>query len=145
MIPDPAELVIPLLRALKSDLTRAHYAVLGVIPWAKLRPKISRKMGRAYQDPKDRSAETVTRDLLSDLFPAGPLFTGNVALAAIFFRPTRHSIDGDNMFKHLTDSAQGIFWANDRQCTGHAVLVECDPSHPCTVFGVAPHVSSMKR
>ena len=147
LVPEPAQRsrVVPLLNALNADLTQAQFGVLETMPWAKKRPKISKKMGRAYQDKDDRAAEKVTRTLLTELFPNGPLFIGNVALVAIFFRPTHQPIDGDNMFKHLADAGEGIFWANDRQCTGHAVLVECDPNHPCTVLGVAPHISSMRR
>lgn len=111
-------------------------------PWSKSRPRHTRT-GRSYVAPEDRDAEQRTRARLQPAF-LQPM-TGNVAVAAIFYRSNRQRIDADNLLKHICDAGTGVAWADDSQVTAVLGVIELDPTHPRTVVAFAPHDSSMGR
>lgn len=111
-------------------------------PWSKSRPRHT-KRGFTYTRPEDRDAELRTRTSLAPAF-SQPM-TGNVAMAAVFYRSNRQRIDADNMLKHLCDAATGIAWHDDSQVTAVLGVIELDPAHPRTVVAFAPHESSLTR
>jgi crossover junction endodeoxyribonuclease RusA len=76
----------------------------------------------------------------------GQTFTGNVALVAVFFRPTRQRIDADNMMKVVMDAGtRARVWRDDSQVTAQASFVEWDPRRPRTLVAVCATMSSMDR
>lgn len=111
-------------------------------PWSKSRPRTTRT-GQMYQKPEDRAAERALASTFARWQHES--FPGNVALAAIFYRPNRQRIDADNLLKHVCDSANGILWEDDSQVTTIAGLIELDPGLPRTVVAVAHHASSLTR
>lgn len=139
-----------------EDLLRAISLVVGIggldhsvatlkifgAPWSKSRPRTTRT-GQMYQKPEDREAE---RALAATFVRwADRPMLGNVALAAIFYRPNRQRIDADNLLKHVCDSANGILWDDDSQVTAVCGIVELDAGLPRTVVAVAQHRSTLTR
>jgi Holliday junction resolvase RusA-like endonuclease len=130
-----------------DPLQRWEGVVLGN-PHAKMRPRISAarpgQRPRTHQDPKDKIAEDRTKEALRAHEP--PLFTGNVALIAAFYRNSRQVVDLDNLEKHLMDAANGILWTDDCQVTCKRTTLDLDRDNPRThVIVVQDAVSSMRR
>jgi Holliday junction resolvase RusA-like endonuclease len=117
-------------------------AILDGAPFSKSRPRFSRN-GHTYVPQKDRDAEERTSTQLRAVF-AEP-FTGNVALACIFYRPNFQRIDVDNMLKHVCDAANGIVWDDDSQITALVGTAHLDVDDPRTIIAVAPHESTLLR
>lgn len=120
-----------------------HIITVPGAPYSKSRPRFSRHGGRAYHDPKDKVAEQSTAVYLKAT--VRQQFTGNVALACLFFRPDRQRIDADNLLKHVCDAGNGILWVDDCQCTAISGVIEYDKAEPRTVVAVAPHTSTLLR
>lgn len=100
---------------------------------------------RRYTPKRSRDAqESVARSLLA-LKARGP-WQGNLALACIFYRATRHVVDEDNLAKLLKDAGThaGV-WRDDSQITGAAYVIELDRENPRTVIALADHQSSLRR
>lgn len=71
---------------------------------------------------------------------------GNLALAAIFYRPNRRSQDVDNMMKLVMDAAtQAGIWHDDSQVTAQVALVELDAEKPRTLVALGLHSSTLTR
>ncbi|MHC9292009.1 RusA family crossover junction endodeoxyribonuclease [Mycobacterium sp. LTG2003] len=138
-----AERVSELLAALSvRGGERSYTLTIPGVPWSKSRPRFTRK-GRAFPDPKDVEAEKRTGTFLGATVRRP--FTGNVGLACVFYRPTRRRIDADNLLKHVCDSANGVLWIDDSQCTAIAGVIDLDREDPRTVVAIAPHESGMVR
>lgn len=131
-----------LLIDIGGDATDITCVVMPGEPWSKARPRHTRQ-GRAYQLPEDKAAERRTREMLNQRL-LQPM-TGNVAMAAIFYRSSRHRIDADNMLKHIGDAATGVAWHDDSQVTAILGVVELDSERPRTVAAFAAHESTMTR
>lgn len=140
----------------RGPLTWEEMAQLGglTLPWqphAKKRPKISApragRRPRTHQDPEDKAAEERTREhVRAQMGILGlPMLTGNVKLVARFYRQSRQVVDYDNLLKHLSDSLNGVAFADDSQVTYCVVQLELDRNQPRTEFYVVPSVSTMKR
>ncbi|MFD3844789.1 RusA family crossover junction endodeoxyribonuclease [Streptomyces microflavus] len=99
--------------------------------------------GKAYKTDADTNAELATAQWLKRDFRRP--WSGNLAVGCVFFRKTRHLIDGDNMLKHVMDAGNGIAWHDDAQVTAKYAVVELDTKAPRTLIVVARHVSSMDR
>lgn len=112
-------------------------------PYSKSRPRFNPKQRRAYSNPDDERAERTTAVYLRATVRRP--FQGNVALACLFFRPTKQRVDTDNLLKHLCDAGNGVIWIDDVQCTALAGVLELDKAEPRTVVAIAPHQSSMVR
>lgn len=139
-----AERALELLKAMNEEpLEWMAYTIIPGKPHSKARPRFTRN-GRTYQSPDDKQYERETAAHLADMVKTQPL-TGNVSLACVFFRPTRHRIDTDNMLKHICDSANGVLWVDDAQVTGTAGITEYDPDEPRTVVAIGSHKSTMER
>jgi Holliday junction resolvase RusA-like endonuclease/uncharacterized C2H2 Zn-finger protein len=111
-------------------------------PWSKSRPRFS-KSGRAYPAAGEVDAEERTAGYLRRVITEP--FTGNVGIACLFFRPNRQRIDVDNLIKHVCDSANGVLWKDDSQCTAVMGILELDVDRPRTVVMVAQHTSTLMR
>lgn len=127
-----------LLEAIGGYGERGKVVIDGVPP-IKERPRFSN--GRVYA--KDGNAERSTAYYLKSVIRQP--YTGNVALVCIFYRPDRRIVDADNMLKHVCDSANGVLWLDDSQCTAKLGIVELDADQPRTVIAVARHSSTLKR
>ncbi|WRQ08194.1 RusA-like resolvase [Mycobacterium phage dwieneke] len=138
-----AERVEELLRAMRVTEAEQSYALtIPGLPYSKSRPRFTRK-GRPFHDPRDKSAERATAVYLRATVRRP--YTGNVALACVFYRDTLRRIDVDNLLKHVCDAANGVLWVDDCQCTAITAVIELDRQNPRTVLAVAPHTSSMVR
>lgn len=122
------------------------------IPWqphSKERPRISRGGGRTHQTPRDKAAETRTRDALTQDVAERtlPLLTGNVSISALFYRASRQVVDLDNLLKHLLDCLNGIAFVDDQQVTHYGeIRLMLDRENPRTEFWLtSDHYTSMKR
>jgi Holliday junction resolvase RusA-like endonuclease len=118
------------------------FLVLPGAPAAKARPRFTTE-GRTYKTGADAAAEARTGWKLRQAFRQP--WTGNLAVAAVFFRPDRQRIDTDNLIKHVCDAGNGIAWVDDAQITAAYGVVELDVEYPRTVLVVARHVSSLDR
>ncbi|KZM72273.1 RusA family crossover junction endodeoxyribonuclease [Nocardia terpenica] len=118
-----------------------HVIILPGDPHPKGRPRFSR--GRAYTADADRDAEARTALLLAQQV-SQPL-AGNVALTCVFYRRTRRRVDVDNLIKHVMDSANGVLWRDDSQCTSLRGVIELDRENPHTLVLIGPHESSLVR
>jgi Holliday junction resolvase RusA-like endonuclease len=131
-------------------LTRADapqpsiYFVHDGVPIPKARARFS-KTGPAYTPKRTSDAEKDLAWVLKANVPQRPM-VGPVALVAMFYLPTQHRCDGDNLLKLLKDSGNraGI-WHDDSQVTAHAVVVGLDAARPRTVIAMAPAVSGLHR
>ncbi|MFC8884428.1 RusA family crossover junction endodeoxyribonuclease [Streptomyces cinereoruber] len=110
-------------------------------PHAKERPRAGE--GRVHKSARDKDAEARTGWLLRPAFRKP--WAGNLAIGAVFFRPTRQHVDTDNLLKHVCDAGNGIAWFDDAQITGQYGVLELDAVHPRTLLVVTRHVSSMDR
>lgn len=131
-----------LVIAIGGDDTDVHTLRIDGDPWSKSRPRHTRT-GVTYTAPEDRAAESRTRRILTDAL-LQPM-TGNVAMAAIFYRSNRQRIDADNLLKHVCDSATGPVWEDDCQVTAIVGVIELDADYPRTVVAFAPHDSTLTR
>lgn len=118
-------------------------------PYSKSRPRF-RVIGKGrnqfvqtYSAPDDVTAEKVTAAGLRLRLPT-PM-TGNVAMAAVFYRATRQPVDVDNLLKHVGDSANGVVWLDDSQSTAMQGVIELDADYPRTVLMFARHYTTMLR
>ena len=136
-----AQRALSMFAALGASDELIMVTILGAPP-SKSRPRFARS-GHAYSKPADREAEKRTaahlRAHIREPFP------GNVGLACVFYRPNKQRIDTDNMLKHVCDSANGILWADDSQCTAIMGIAVLDADNPRTVVVVGEHVSTLKR
>lgn len=131
------------LLARGGDEERMVYVVIPGEPWSKSRPKFARRTGHAYQPRDDRQAEQALRARLR-ASRSSP-FPGNVMLACRFYRPNQHRIDADNMLKHVCDSANGLWWADDSQVTLILGEILYDATNPRTVIVAGHHASTLLR
>lgn len=133
---------VALVHAIGGDPSESQAMKILGEPWSKGRPRF-RRDGQAYQAPEDRAAEKALAATLIR-WRAQP-YPGNVALAAVFYRPNRQRIDADNLLKHVCDSATGILWADDSQVTAVVGVIELDPGLPRTVIATSRHASTLTR
>lgn len=119
-----------------------RYLVLPGDPWSKSRPRFT-KRGKSYQPRDDREAEQRLRDFLSLSAPTA--FPGNVMLACRFYRSSYQRVDTDNLLKHVCDSANGVWWADDSQVTFALGEIQHDREHPRTIILAGNHESTLPR
>lgn len=140
---DDQQRLTVLLDALDGDLDNAVFFTVHGNPHPKGRPRHGN--GRTYTDPKDEFAEARTAAVMRHHVRRP--FTGDVAIACLFFRKNRQVVDVDNLLKHVMDAGNGpmlgktrlpILWADDRQVTDQATKLRVDREAPRTVIGLAP-------
>jgi Holliday junction resolvase RusA-like endonuclease len=119
-----------------------RYLVVDGEPWSKSRPRFT-KRGATYQPRDDSEAEQ--RLAWRMKASSAVAFPGNVMLACRFYRGNEQRIDADNLVKHVCDSANGVWWADDSQVTLVIGEVQYDPARPRTIIMAASHVSTMLR
>lgn len=110
-------------------MNRVTFTVSGK-PYAKKRPRFSRRSGRAYDPDTNAKAEASIGTIALPLFPVAT--TGPVALeivatfaipkswskakaASLIHRPHCQKPDGDNLMKAVKDALNRIAWADDGQ------------------------------
>lgn len=137
------ERLIALLAAMGADRSvPVRYVTLDGKPPSKARPRVGAG-GRVYSDAELVAAEVRTGLLLRQ--GVGQL-EDNLAVACLFYRPTRHRIDCDNMIKHVCDAGtRGGVWKDDSQITAIAGVIEYDPDRPRTVLAIGRHISTLSR
>jgi len=99
-------------------------------PYAKKRPRFSRKIGRAFDPAENATAERTIAAIASPLFPApivGPVSIEIIATfataaswskaktAALIHRPHTQKPDADNLAKWVLDGLNRIAWGDDGQ------------------------------
>lgn len=100
--------------------------------------------GRWYTPRKSDTAEEALAWRFKQVEHA-PL-EGNVALAAMFYRPNRQRIDTDNLLKLVLDAGtRAEVWRDDDQVTAQAGIVELDAECPRTLIAYCPIESTMVR
>lgn len=139
-----------MIDAMDGDVMRMITLGIPVNPPPKVRHRYRvagtgrKRFVQTYADPEDVAAEQLTAQHLRGLF-RGELWTGNIAVAGIFYRANRQPIDYDNMLKHLGDAGNGVAWTDDHLITGGCGIVELDAANPRSVLAFAPHRSTMLR
>lgn len=114
-------------------------------PASKARPRFSFRTKRTYTPARTVRAEDALADAFREAFVDEPL-VGNVAIAAVFYRPNHQRIDADNLMKLVLDAAtKAEVWLDDSQVTAQASVVEFDAAEPRTVIAVGPTVSTLIR
>lgn len=114
-------------------------------PIAKSRVRVEKT--RHYAEGRTADAELDIAHAIQRGAGPGERFTGNVAVAAVFFRSNRHRVDVDNLLKTVLDgiTKSGLVWADDDQVTAVLGVVEYDPTNPRIAVAVANHESTMLR
>lgn len=105
-------------------------------PQRKQRPRVTRGGARTYTPDKDRE---VALGLQLRRHVRRPL-VGEVVLVCVFWMPDRTNTDFDNLVKQVADAGNGIMYADDKQVTGSAQLVELDRKAPRTLVMIGPRV-----
>jgi Holliday junction resolvase RusA-like endonuclease len=143
--PDDLALVLDKLRGLVGDVqTDVVTFVHAGAPISKARAR-GGKFG-FYTPERTRVAERSVFVACKTAMLNRPTFTDTVAIVAMFFRPDRRRIDGDNLMKLVMDAAtKAKVWKDDSQATAQAAIIEIDPHRPRTVVAIAPYRSSMTR
>lgn len=102
--------------------------------------------GQMYKDRADAEAEKRTRSYLTQMVATrGGALGGNLAMACLFYRSHRGTIDTDNLLKHVCDAGNRVAWHDDNQITAVLGIIEYDPAAPRTCIVVGPHWSTMVR
>jgi Holliday junction resolvase RusA-like endonuclease len=114
-------------------------------PASKARARFSRKSNRTYTPKKTVAAQ----ELLEAAFRRAMTdrrLEGNVAIAAVFYRPNHQRIDADNLMKLVLDAAtKADVWIDDSQVTAQASVVELDAVRPRTIVALGPTASTLNR
>jgi Holliday junction resolvase RusA-like endonuclease len=114
-------------------------------PHSKARPRWSPKNGRTYTPTETAQAERSLAKRFERSFQ-GRVLEGNVAIAAVFYRPNHQRIDADNLMKLVLDAGtKAGAWLDDSQITAQACVVEVDAANPRTVIAIGPTASTMNR
>jgi len=143
----------PVPKQTPSDLKRVRSIAIacgGTSPYAveipyetpvKRRPRFGK--GRVYKDKKSRYAQKKLKTYLDPLIEEPRV--GALCVVCIFYRETRHVVDGDNLLKFVMDAANGILWHDDNQVTAKVAIIEHDKENPRTVMAVSRHYTTMER
>lgn len=114
-----------------------RHAVIPGKPWAKGRPRHNTRTNKTFTSKADLEAEERTAWALR----AGIRYKyrGNVAMACVFYLPSLHRIDYDNMLKHVCDAANHVIYDDDSQVTAGLGVVALDRDNPRTVVILGEH------
>jgi Endodeoxyribonuclease RusA len=150
----------------EERIERLLYAIATTVVDA--RPTIVTLYGapRAWQRPRlhqgryltDKAVRALVKDWIrvwEDRLPleGRPVGFANLALVCLFYLPTRHIVDADNLTKLVMDAAtKAHVWEDDSQVTTQLTIVDYAPAgasaalaQPRTVVGLVPIVSSLDR
>jgi Holliday junction resolvase RusA-like endonuclease len=94
-----------------------------------------------YKTPEQEAQERAVGLMLRTRGYPRPLENW-VAVVMLFFRPTKHRVDVDNLAKLVMDAANGIAYADDSQVRAIVAEMEIDKDDPRTVVVVAPHLAN---
>jgi Holliday junction resolvase RusA-like endonuclease len=116
-----------------------------LVPVAKERPRLGAR-GRTFTPERTRNAEQHLAWAFKLARRDGAPLVGNLAMVAVFFRPDKRRIDGDNMLKLVCDAGNmsGV-WGDDSQVTTKLARIELDKAHPRTEIAIGPLASSLTR
>lgn len=106
-------------------------------PRSKARPRFSGG-GSSYAADKQDAHERLLKHYMRTLM-LNPL-RGNVAIACIFYRSSKHRVDVDNLLKQVFDAANGILWHDDMQVTACIGILKMDRTFPRTLVIVGRHL-----
>jgi Holliday junction resolvase RusA-like endonuclease len=140
---------LDLLAAIRKDRLGDDSYIVSFVhpgpPQSKARPRWSPKNGRTYTPTETARAERSLAKRFERSFQ-GRTLEGNVAIAAVFYRPNHQRIDADNLMKLVLDSAtKAGVWLDDSQVTAQASVVEVDADAPRTLIALGPTASTMNR
>lgn len=134
-----------------QDITPLLAFAVDITPIAKERPRLGAR-GRTFTPERTRTAE----EHLAWAFklamqgsgiarPTQPI-VGNLGMVAVFYRPDRRRIDGDNMIKLVCDAGNlARVWGDDSQITTKLARVELDKARPRTEIAIGPMASTLTR
>lgn len=114
-------------------------------PASKARPRFTSRGNRTYTPTRTLIAQRALAERFQSAMK-GRMIEGNVAIAAVFYRPNRQRIDADNLMKLVLDAATAAgVWLDDSQVTAQASVVELDAERPRTLVALGPTTSSLSR
>ena len=115
-------------------------------PASKARPRWSGRGRRTYTPAETVAAENALALRFRSAMRGRDVIEGNVAIAAVFYRPNHQRIDADNLMKLVLDSAtKAGVWLDDSQVTAQASVVELDADEPRTIIALGPTASTLVR
>lgn len=120
---------------------------MDVSPISKARARVvqTRRGTRSFTPLATRSAEEHL-SWMWRLALKGRKYTGNLAIACVFYRPDRRRIDGDNMIKLVLDAGtKAGAWHDDCQLTTQLIRIELDADHPRTEVALCASASTLGR
>jgi Holliday junction resolvase RusA-like endonuclease len=113
-------------------------------PVSKARARWSRK-GHFYTPGTTQGAEEALSWRFREVVKGRP-WKGNIALAAVFFRPNHQRIDADNLMKLVLDAGtKAGVWDDDCQVTHQVSVIEKDVARPRTVIALSAVTGSLNR
>jgi Holliday junction resolvase RusA-like endonuclease len=123
-----------------------HYGA--PVPWARARTR----GGVYFKDKRTRAAAEDLGKVFTQV-AARPVSFSNLALVCLFYMPTRHVVDSDNLTKLVMDAAtKAHLWEDDSQVTAQTTIIEyCGGQHTRalsqarTVVGLVPCASTLDR
>ena len=116
-----------------------------LVPIAKERPRLGAR-GRTYTPERTRDAEEHLAWAFKLATNGRPALAGNLGMVAVFFRPDKRRIDGDNMLKLVCDAGNlARAWGDDSQVTTKLARIELDKTHPRTEIAIGPMTSTLTR
>lgn len=142
------DLALGKLRALAGDiaLDRMIAFVHDGTPIPKARARYSVKHKRFFTGSKHRRAEGDVLQQFRIAWNRRPPISDTVAIVALFYVPTRHRKDVDNLMKLVMDAGtKARVWLDDSQVTVQASLMDLDAERPRTVVVLAPCLGTLTK
>lgn len=114
-------------------------------PASKARARYGRG-GHTYTPARTVAAQDALSTMFRVALDGAPPLEGNIAIAAVFYRPNHQRIDADNLMKLVLDAAtKARVWLDDSQVTAQASVIEFDAEKPRTLIALGPTVSTLIR
>lgn len=114
-------------------------------PIAKERPRLGAR-GRTFTPERTRNAEEHLAWAFKLALNGRPQLVGNLGMVAVFVRPDKRRIDGDNMIKLVCDAGNlARAWGDDSQITTKLARIELDKERPRIELAIGPMASTLER
>jgi Holliday junction resolvase RusA-like endonuclease len=134
-VPGPPDVLLWPYPACDHDV--ALYVRFVGLPLGKERPRFG---GHAYTSARTRQYEEAVKLLLKKAWPGPPDRLSRFEARAVFRRPDRRRIDGDNLFKAVADAGNGVAYGDDGQVHQFhvAVCFDAEPGFDLLLLRLPP-------
>lgn len=114
-------------------------------PKSKARTRFSFVSKAMYNLKETAAAENNLTNAMLRYREKSPI-DGDVALVALFYRPNKQRIDGDNLMKLVLDAGtKARLWNDDCQVTAQACIIQLDRKNPRSVIAWAQFSGGLRE